>query len=57
MSEEEIKDLLKEEVKKNAKHLAEYKRPRYIQVWTEEFEKTSTGKIKRYLYAITPTEV
>ena len=57
LNDDEIRDLLRSEVKKTAKHLAEYKRPRYIQVRTEEFEKTSTGKVKRYLYAITPTEV
>ena len=56
-SDEEIQTLLRDEVKKAAKHLADYKRPRCIRVRTEEFEKTSTSKVKRYLYAITPTEV
>ncbi len=57
LSDEEIETLLRAEVKKTAKLLAEYKRPRCIQIRTEAFEKTSTSKAKRYLYAITPTEV
>jgi long-chain acyl-CoA synthetase len=57
LSDDEIQALLRDEVKKAANHLADYKRPRCIRVRTEEFEKTSTSKVKRYLYAITPTEV
>ncbi len=57
LSDDEIQALLRDEIKKTAHHLADYKRPRCIRVRTEEFEKTSTSKIKRYLYAITPTEV
>ena len=57
LSDDEIQALLRNEVKKAANHLANYKRPRCIRIRTEEFEKTSTSKVKRYLYAITPTEV
>ncbi|MBT3192485.1 MAG: long-chain fatty acid--CoA ligase [Verrucomicrobia bacterium] len=57
LSDKEVESLLRIEVKKAARQLAEYKRPRFIQVRTEVFEKTSTSKAKRYLYAITPTEV
>jgi hypothetical protein len=32
--------------------LADYKHPRRVQIRMEEFEKTSTNKIKRYLYAL-----
>jgi len=57
LADDEIETLLRHEVKKAAHHLADYKRPRCIRIRTEEFEKTSTSKVKRYLYAITPTEV
>ena len=45
------------EVKAQAENLAAYKRPRRIQVRWEEFNKTSTGKIKRYLYQMAASEV
>ena len=35
--------------------LADYKRPRKIEIRFDEFEKTTTQKIKRYLYAIDTT--
>jgi long-chain acyl-CoA synthetase len=52
LSDDEILDLLKAAVKEQAKELSPYKRPRRIQIRLEEFEKTSTQKIKRYLYQI-----
>ena len=36
--------------------LADYKHPRRIQIRWEEFNKTSTGKIKRYLYNMATEE-
>lgn len=51
-SEKEIEDRLRAEVKKQVAALAEYKHPRRIRIRWEEFNKTSTGKIKRYLYAM-----
>jgi len=51
-TEKEIEEFVKKEVKRLAKEISEYKRPRCIQVRFEEFEKTTTAKIKRYLYAI-----
>ena len=57
VSDAELTQLMVDEVKRVTNDIAEYKRPRRIQVRTEEFEKTSTSKVKRYLYAITPTEV
>lgn len=56
-TEQEIAARLRAEVKKQAGALAEYKRPRRIQIRWEEFSKTSTGKIKRYLYAMSETQV
>jgi len=52
LSDDEILDLLKAAVKEQANELSPYKRPRRIQIRLEEFEKTSTQKIKRYLYQI-----
>ena len=51
-SEAEIEARLRAEVKKQVAALADYKHPRRIQIRWEEFNKTSTGKIKRYLYAM-----
>lgn len=55
-SEKEIEDLIRSEVKKQAAEIADYKRPRRIQIRWEEFRKTSTGKVKRYLYAMAPQD-
>jgi len=52
LSEQEIEGTVRAEVKRMVQGLAEYKRPRCIQIRFEEFEKTTTQKIKRYLYAI-----
>ncbi|MGD9612975.1 MAG: long-chain fatty acid--CoA ligase [Kiritimatiellia bacterium] len=52
-SEQEIEARLRAEVKKQVAALADYKHPRRVQIRWEEFNKTSTGKIKRYLYAMT----
>ena len=52
LSERDIEETLRSEVKRMAQHLAEFKRPRCIQIRFEEFEKSTTQKIKRYLYAI-----
>jgi long-chain acyl-CoA synthetase len=51
-SDEEIRLKVVESVKDQCAHLSGYKRPRCIQVSFEEFQKTSTQKVKRYLYAI-----
>ena len=51
-SEKEIEARLRAEVKKQVAALADYKHPRRIRIRWEEFSKTSTGKIKRYLYAM-----
>ncbi|MFC1451766.1 AMP-dependent synthetase/ligase [Verrucomicrobiota bacterium] len=56
LTAEEIEAMVRGEVKRTASAIADYKRPRRVQVRSEEFEKTSTGKIKRYLYAMNPEE-
>jgi len=50
ISEEEVEKILKEEVKKCCAGLANYKRVKRFTIQWEEFEKTTTRKIKRYLY-------
>jgi long-chain acyl-CoA synthetase len=57
LSEKEIEARLRAEVKKQAAGLADYKHPRRIRIRWEEFSKTSTGKIKRYLYAMSESTV
>ena len=52
LSEKEIEARLRAEVKKQVEALADYKHPRRVRIRWEEFNKTSTGKIKRYLYAM-----
>lgn len=56
-SEKEIEARVRAEVKKQAAALADYKHPRRIRVRWEEFNKTSTSKIKRYLYAMSDSTV
>jgi long-chain acyl-CoA synthetase len=50
VSTEGIEKTIKAEVHKLSSGLAEFKKVKYIQIRQEEFEKTSTRKIKRYLF-------
>lgn len=52
LQDDEIERRVRAGVKAACNSLSEYKRPRRIQVRFVEFEKTSTQKVKRYLYAI-----
>ncbi len=52
LADEQIEERVREDVREQLKKLSDYKRPRKIEVRFEEFEKTTTQKIKRYLYAI-----
>ncbi len=45
-----IKKTIKKEVKKYTKDLPAYKKIKNIKIQSEEFQKTTTRKIKRYLY-------
>ncbi len=56
LSDQQIEELVRGDVRKQLAELADYKQPRKIEVRFEEFEKTTTQKIKRYLYAIDTTE-
>jgi len=57
LTEKEMDELIRREVRVQAARIAEYKRPRRIQIRWEEFSKTSTGKIKRYLYSMSGDDV
>ena len=52
----EERKLVLEDIRRACREIAEFKRPQRIHFRQEEFEKTSTGKIKRYLYAVDPSE-
>lgn len=52
LSDREIELIVRNDVRKQLDDLAEYKRPRRIEIRFDEFEKTTIQKIKRYLYAI-----
>ncbi len=52
MTDRDIEQRVREDVLDRLSGLSEYKRPRRMEVRFEEFEKTTTQKVKRYLYAI-----
>lgn len=52
LTDSEIEELVRSDVREKLAALSDYKRPRKIEVRFQEFEKTTTQKIKRYLYAI-----
>jgi len=52
LTDRQIEDLVREDIRDKLAALSDYKRPRKIEVRFEGFEKTTTQKIKRYLYAI-----
>jgi long-chain acyl-CoA synthetase len=49
-SQEEIERTIRNEVGEQCRTLADFKRVKYVETRLEEFEKTSTRKIKRYLF-------
>lgn len=50
--DEALRECMMAEIKRRVQNLSDFKRPRSIRIRREEFEKTPTGKIKRYLYAM-----
>ncbi len=56
-STEEIEDVVRREVQEAISHIGEYKRPKRFEIRSEEFEKTSTKKVKRFLYKQKPISV
>ena len=52
MTDGQVEELVRSDIRAQLGELSDYKRPRKIEIRFEEFEKTTTQKIKRYLYAI-----
>jgi long-chain acyl-CoA synthetase len=48
--EQNLRLLMKQEIEKCCEGIADYKRVKHFQIRKEEFEKTSTRKIKRFLF-------
>jgi len=46
----EIKSIIKKDINKVSEHMAAYKRIKHFEIIYEEFPKTTTKKIKRYLF-------
>jgi long-chain acyl-CoA synthetase len=55
LTDQQIEGLVREDIRRELSGLSDYKRPRKIEVRFDEFEKTTTQKVKRYLYAIDTT--
>jgi long-chain acyl-CoA synthetase len=55
LTDQQIEGLVREDIRRQLSGLSDYKRPRKIEVRFDEFEKTTTQKVKRYLYAIDTT--
>jgi long-chain acyl-CoA synthetase len=49
-SQESIEQTVRDEVAERCKSLPDFKKVKYVKIRDEEFEKTSTRKIKRYLF-------
>ena len=52
LPDEKIEALTRGDIREKLQGLSDYKRPRKIKIRFDEFEKTTTQKIKRYLYAL-----
>ena len=52
LSDQQIEEVVRNDIRKQMSELSTYKQPRKIEIRFQEFEKTPTQKIKRYLYAI-----
>lgn len=50
LTEKSVNDLIKAEIKQKLRELPSYKQVRSFRIHNQEFEKTSTRKIKRFLY-------
>jgi long-chain acyl-CoA synthetase len=55
--EEAVTEIIGKEVRRCCKNMAAFKRVKKFSVRMEEFEKTTTRKVKRYLYTGRPTSV
>ena len=50
LNQDEVEQLIRNEVRDRCRELPEYKRIKKVKLHMEEFQRTSTSKIKRYLY-------
>ncbi len=57
MSEAELEEFMRAEVSKECEKLADYKRIKHFEIHEEELPKTTTKKIKRYLFDKKPVKV
>lgn len=57
LTQEKIESIIRREINKHCAGLAAYKRVKKFTLREEEFAKTTTRKIKRYLYAATPKQI
>lgn len=57
ITEKELEDCMREQVKKEGEKLADYKRVKHFELHEEELPKTTTRKVKRYLFAKKPVKV
>ena len=56
-TDEDVYNLIAEDIREAQKDLPKYKHIRYFRIFEEEFQKTSTRKIKRYLYSAERVDV
>ncbi len=57
ITEKELEEFIRTEVRKECDKLADYKRIKYIEIHEEELPKTTTRKVKRYLFEKKPLKV
>jgi long-chain acyl-CoA synthetase len=57
LSQERIEEIIRNEINKHSANLASYKRVKKFTLREEEFAKTTTRKIKRYLYTAPVKEI
>lgn len=57
ITESELEEFMRAEVRKECAKLADYKRIKYIEIREEELPKTTTKKVKRYLFEKKPVKV
>lgn len=57
ITEEELEEFIREQIKTMCAKLADYKRIKHFELREEELPKTTTRKVKRYLFAKKPVKV
>ena len=55
LTDQQIEEMVRVDIREQLSALSDYKRPRKIEIRFDEFEKTTTQKVKRFLYAIDTT--